>query len=408
MSTNYTLDQLGFSKTLVKESFFTPITELYSSIPASIKNVTYGVQPSTIRSGGMTGNFNVVTGYLKSNNYFPGVNGWKIDAVGNLEANTAVIRGSMYADAGLIGGWVIDSDGLYYNGVGTPNIRTSEAVESGDDGVIIDKDGVRGYSSVLGEVFNLPSDGSAPSFSSGTINETTFEISTNAVLRTSETVGDGTVDSNGVLINNSGVFVCESYQDLADANVRISYNGSAYFKGTVNASNILSSNIYGTNIWGSVITGANIRTSDSGQRTEINTAGIQLYNGTEGATYGDTSTTDYQYGSSVRTYGTGMLGYINNEIKKIPIYIQAQQEVADIHLPSRTADPTGAAEVGDLCVVDGKLKICVVAGTPGGWETVGAQEAASSPSASISLSASPSVSPSISPSISESISPSPS
>jgi hypothetical protein len=389
LPSSVSIDQLGYSKTLVKNALFTPIQQLYSQLPTNITNVaTQSVRPSVIRSGSFTGNLNVVSGYLKSDNFYSGVNGWRFTAVGDLEANSAVIRGSMYADAGLIGGWVIDDDGLYYNGSGTPNIRTSEAVESGDDGVIIDKDGVRGYSALLGNVFNLPSDGSAPTFSSGTINETTFEISTNAVLRTSETVGDGTVDSNGVLINNTGVFACESYQNLADANVRISYDGSAYFKGTVNASNILSSNIYGTNIWGSIITGANIRTSDSGQRTEINTAGIQLYNGTEGAYYGDMSTTDYQYGSALRTYGTGVLGYINNAVKQIPIYIQAEQSVADIHLPDRTDYPTGTAEVGDLCVVDATLMICTTAGTPGEWTAVGSQ------TGSHSSSVSPSVSPS--------------
>lgn len=367
------IDSLGYSRTLTKNALFDPLSELYSALPTTITNVvTGGITPSVIRSGDLTGNFNVVVGYLRSHNFVSGVNGWKFDNVGNLEANSAVIRGSIYASSGLIGGWVVDDDGLYYNGSGTPNIRTGTNVGAGADGVLIDKDGIKVYDSVLGVVVNLPSDGSAPSFASGTINETTFEISTNAVLRTSETVGDGSVDSAGVLINNSGVFACEAYQEIADANIRISRDGSGYFKGTVNASQVTSSNILSANISGSIITGGLLRTSETGQRTEISNTGIQLMNGTTGATYGDP---DYLYGDSDRSYGTGILAYINSSIRAIPFYIQAEQSVGDIHLANRASDPTGTAEVGDIAVVGGDLKICTVAGTPGTFVVVGDQAA---------------------------------
>lgn len=106
---------------------------------------------------------------------------------------------------------------------------------SGGDGVIINKNGLKGYSSILGETFYLPTDGSAPTFSSGVINSTIFEINTNAVLRTSETVGDGGTDSHGILINNTGLYGCENNQTLANANVKVLVDGSASFKGTVTA-----------------------------------------------------------------------------------------------------------------------------------------------------------------------------
>jgi hypothetical protein len=404
------LENDGFNRTLTKEPLFNPVEELFSPFKTTphIANVfQQGIGPASITSGGLTGNLNVVHGYLKSDNFQTGVNGWKIDGVGNAEFNTATIRGSVYASSGLIGGWVIDDDGLYYNGSGTPNIRTSATVAAGSNGVIIDSDGIRGYDSVLGEVFNLHSDGSAPEFSFGTISESVFEINTNAVLRTASTVGDGSADSGGVLINNSGIFACEDNQDLGDANVRILTNGSAYFKGTINASEIHSTAIYGGTLDAPVITGGLIRTASSGQRTEINSQGITLLVGTTAATYGDSG---YKYGDDTRSYGTGVLAYINSSLRAVPIYIQAEQDVADIHLPNRSDDPTGAAEVGDLCVVDGRLKICVVAGTPGGWDVVGVQTAVSSVSTSISTSASPSVSSSVSlsvsPSVSESVSPS--
>lgn len=375
-------DNLGFSKTLVKSSLFSPIQELYNPLQTTLSNAaTQSVRPSVIRSGAMIGNISVVEGYLKSNNFYSGVNGWKFDAVGNLEANSAVIRGSIYATAGLIGDWVIDTDGFYYNGSGTPNIRTGATVGSGSDGVIIDKDGVRCYDSVLGVVVNLPSDGSAPSFASGTINETTFEISTNAVLRTSSTVGDGSADSAGVLINNTGFYACEAGQNLGDANVRITNDGAGYFKGTVSASNIVSSAIYGSDIYGATITGGLFRTAETGRRLEMDSTGISLLSGNESATYNT-----FKYNEGI--YGSGALAYINNESRKVPFYIESEQNVADFHFYNRSDVPSGAAEIGDVCVVGAKLMICIIAGTPGVWQEVGTQTGSRSPS--VSPSASPS------------------
>ena len=65
--------------------------------------------------------------------------------------------------------------------------------------------------------------------------------------------------------------------------------------------------------------------------------------------------------------------YFNNAQRKIPFYVQAEQTVADMHLYNRLSDPTGAAEIGDIAVVNGKLKICSTAGTPGTWVVVGTQ-----------------------------------
>jgi len=398
MPNNYTLDQLGYSRLLFKASLFEQMDEDDSQIANVFSD---GIPAQTIQSGEFTGNFNIVQGYLKSDNFSSGVNGWKFDNSGNLEANSATIRGSIYADSGLIGGWVIDDDGLYYSGVGTPSIRTAEAVGSGADGVILDSDGIRCYDSVLGVVVNLPSDGSAPAFASGRITETIFEINTNAVLRTSSTVGDGSASSAGVLINNTGFYACEANQDLSDGNIRISSTGNAYFKGTINASTINSSEINSVDINGSTFTGGFIRTAESGQRTEITSEGIQLLTGGVGVPYGSTSSTDYRYGELVYTYGSGALGYINNSSYKVPFYINAEQTVADLHLYNRSAEPTGAAAVGDVAVVSGNLALCTSAGTPGTWTTLAMPGAVVS---SISPSASPSLSPSISPSISPSAS----
>lgn len=73
--------------------------------------------------------------------------------------------------------------------------------------------------------------------------------------------------------------------------------------------------------------------------------------------------------------GTGVLMYLYNQSNNVPIDIQLEQTVADIHLPNRASDPSGAARIGDLAVVDGKLVLCTSAGTPGTFTIVGAQTA---------------------------------
>lgn len=367
----YSTDDIGFNRVLTREDLIeqqnrAEATRISASLPHAFSN---SVRPSEIQSGQFVGNLNVVKGYLQSANYYAGVNGWKFDAVGNLEANSGTFRGSLYATTGKIGDWIIGSDGIYYDGTGTPYIKTSATVGAGSNGVILDASGIKVYDDTLGVVVNLPSDGSAPTFSSGEINETTFEISTNSVLRTSETVGDGTASSAGVLINNSGIYACGASKTIGNSNVRILATGDAYFSGTVNASTINSSEINSSDINGAIITGGVLRTATTGQRIEIDSTGIILYSGDTGATYGDAS---YTYNDVSRTYGSGVLAYINNTEYEVPIYFSNEGTVADIHLYNRSTNPSGAAEVGDIVVVNGALMICTGAGTPGTWSVVGA------------------------------------
>lgn len=138
------------------------------------------------------------------------------------------MNGSLVAEKGTIGGFTIESDRLYGG-----KILTSRDVGAGSAGVIMDVNGLRGYDPVLGEVFNLPSDGTPPEFSSGVIKNTEFQLQTSAVIRTSDTVGDGTADSAGVLINNTGLYATQASQTLADANVKILATGEAVFSGSV-------------------------------------------------------------------------------------------------------------------------------------------------------------------------------
>lgn len=58
------------------------------------------------------------------------------------------------------------------------------------------------------------------------------------VLRTGNAVGDGSVNSEGILINKDGLYACEANQTLDNANVKILQNGSAYFKGQIESSSL--------------------------------------------------------------------------------------------------------------------------------------------------------------------------
>ncbi len=98
----------------------------------------------------------------------------------------------------------------------------SAGAGEGANGYVLNSSGIFGYSAILGTVFSLPSDGSAPTFSSGVIKFTTYELYTSGVIRTSTTVGDGTVNSSGVLINDTGVYGMGASQTPGTGNFRLS------------------------------------------------------------------------------------------------------------------------------------------------------------------------------------------
>lgn len=209
----------------------------------------------------------------KSPNFTSGASGWRLGSNGVVEAVGAIITGDMTATTGHIGGWTINPTTIAKNNivldsandkitVGVSNvvldsngitaragtiggttittdslyggkIKTSANVEAGDSGVIMDSAGLRGYDTVLGETFNLPVDGTPPSFSSGTINATEFTVDTNAVIKTSDTVGDGTANSAGILINDTGLYGCAANQTPSTANVKVLINGEAVINANV-------------------------------------------------------------------------------------------------------------------------------------------------------------------------------
>lgn len=153
---------------------------------------------------------------------------WVGSATAALAPFSVTGAGAISATSGTIGGFTINSTSLY-GGI----IKTSLDAGAGDSGVIMDTDGLRGFDTLLGTTFNIPNDGSQPRFSSGVIISTTFEVDSASVIRTSETVGDGTANSAGILINSTGVYGCATNQLLQDANIKILTDGTATFNASV-------------------------------------------------------------------------------------------------------------------------------------------------------------------------------
>jgi hypothetical protein len=168
--------------------------------------------------------------FIQSDDFQSGVLGFKIDSLGNAEFQDVIIGGN----DSIIGNQAKLED---LDITGTLSLLQGGELKATDAGnsVTLDSDGITGFDNELGTTFRLPTNGDKPTFSSGVINETIYEISTSAVLRTSETALDGGSNSAGVLINNTGIFAGEANQNTGNANVRIKADGTATFKGEIQA-----------------------------------------------------------------------------------------------------------------------------------------------------------------------------
>lgn len=323
------------------------------------------------------GNIVIEPTKLHSGNYIAGSTGFVINDDGTSEFADVTVRGTIYAELGEIGGWTISSDKISSTSTGSGileggTIRTGPDVGEGQNGVIFDIAGVRGYSSTLGQVFNLPTDGSAPMFSSGRISETQFEISTNAVIRTSTTVGNGTANSAGILINDTGIYGCEANQLLQNANLKALVNGSVRLsgevvseQGSIGGVTITDEKLSGGLIEGSVIRGPIIETSSTLPKTRMDSTGIYYQTTSAIGKYGT-----FMYGDGTH-YGAGVSAYIFKA--NIPLFSVMAEPVlsADIRLYNRNANPTtGSHALGDMICVNGDIRKCASAGSPGTFASI--------------------------------------
>lgn len=151
-----------------------------------------------------------------------------------------------------------------------------------------------------------------------------------------------------------GQFIQSNNYASGSAGWRINADGSAEFNNIQSRGDI--------NATSGTIIGATIATAASGQRIVFNSQGLLFLTGASSGKYGT-----FKYGA--KKYGSGVLVYFNSSDKKVPFYVSGEQNVADIHLYNRGANPTGGTyEAGDMICVNGRLRIFVPA--LGGWKQV--------------------------------------
>ena len=318
--------------------------------------------------GARIGNLAITPTTIQSGNFLHGSTGFAIKDDGNAEFNNLEVRGIVHATGGDLGGWTITNNSIYATTTGV--IKTAANVGAGQNGVILDKDGIRVYDDTLGIVVNLPSDGSAPTFASGIIQNTVFEVNTNSVIRTSTTVGNGTSSSAGLLMNSTGLYGCGANQTLNNANFKILSDGTASFTGQIQATSgsiggisISGNTLVGGTISGTTVRGAVIETSATLPRVRIDANGI-YYQVT--ASVGQYNTFHYADGTK---YGSGVLAYLFNPQYPV-LTIASAGTLADVRFFNRNTIPSGPAQIGDVVVVNGAMMLCTAAGTPGTFSVV--------------------------------------
>jgi len=184
------------------------------------------VAASQLVGGTITGGY--ISGGTVSGGYVTGgtVNGARITG-GSIVGNT------------IIGGTIAS---------GTPPINSSNT------GVYMDSTGLYGYGSA-GLTFRLASDPTIkPYFSSGTITNAVYEVTTQAVIRTGTTNPRVQIDNSGIFAYNSG----GTLKFSVDATTGLMTATGGSFSGTVSASTFTGGTITGGTITGGYISGGTV------------------------------------------------------------------------------------------------------------------------------------------------------
>jgi len=189
---------------------------------------------------------------------------------------------------------------------------------------------------------------------SANLGEVTSGIVTAATVRTSANPG-----LSRVIMDDAGL---RGYDATLGLTFKIPTDGTApiFANGIIQSATIIDTTFVSNQF----------KTSNNLPWIELDDDGMSLRENAFDALYGTAV-----YGTDI--YGPSQSGFIFNTSKPI-LYVEKEREYADIHLYNRaSAVPSGACEVGDLCCIGGKLRICTVAGTGGAatWVVVGDQTA---------------------------------
>ena len=140
---------------------------------------------------------------LRSANYVEGTSGWRLDRDGNAEFNNVVVRGTIYASSGEIGGWTISSTKLV-GGDAELNSAGKLILGSGNDVCVIDATDATyrlwaGNATASSAPFRVGKDGSAY-VQSLTITGESKSSNYSAGRRGWHITGDGDAEFNSIII----------------------------------------------------------------------------------------------------------------------------------------------------------------------------------------------------------------
>ncbi|MEW6380124.1 MAG: phage tail protein [bacterium] len=111
------------------------------------------------------------------------------------------VKGRISTGEGSIAGWNISATKISKTGIELDSAFSRLKAFSGSNSVVLDPNGLIGHSSVLGDVFKILTNGSAPEFSSGKIKECEYQIYTSGIIKTS----DNPATDGGLLINHTSM-----------------------------------------------------------------------------------------------------------------------------------------------------------------------------------------------------------
>lgn len=152
-----------------------------------------------------------------------------------------------------------------------------------------------------------------------------------------------------VLINSAGL---RGYDSTLGLTFRLPTDGSAPM--------FASGQIQSVTIIESTITSSDFKTSTELPWIDITDSGVAYRYNAGGALYGTGV-----YGTA--TYGGGTSAVLFDSSKPI-LYCGRETIYGDIHFYNRSGVPSGASEVGDMCVVSSVPQFCTTAATPGTYK----------------------------------------
>lgn len=197
--------------------------------------------------------------------------------------NNGYFQGVIAATAGEIGGWTIANNQIFANG-GTIATRALP-INSSNPGVYLTSAGLFGYGT-LGLTFSIPTDPAlSPYFSSGTITNTIYEVTTASVLRTGTAGARVQIDNSGIFAYDSGGtarFTVDSSTGRMTASQGTfsgTISAAVFTGGTVTQGAISAAQMTGGTITGALVTGGTVQGGNGTAVLDANGLHFEAVNG---------------------------------------------------------------------------------------------------------------------------------